>query len=138
MWVKSHELYHRRCFDVLGFDQYLEPYADGLQILRYNMSTAYIPHMDYLDVTDLTEHDFDSALKGGNRYATILLYFTTHGDKAGGETVFTEAWPVGQAEEDRVDVDEVSSFGISNLRRIPGLITCRRFESYGSRVRVQC
>jgi hypothetical protein len=78
-----------------------------LQILRYNLTTAYIPHLDWLDVNGLTEHDYDSAGTGGNRFATILLYMSDHGTGEGGETVFTEAWPVGQAEKDRVDLDTV-------------------------------
>jgi hypothetical protein len=94
--------------------------------------------MDYLDIGDQFEHDYDSGATGGNRYvkwrvtaleskttcftqltitlvfgfrfATILLYFTDLGENDGGETVFTEAWPVGQAEEDHVDIDSVSFF----------------------------
>ncbi len=31
----------RRCFEVLGFDEYTESHGDGLQILRYNLTTAY-------------------------------------------------------------------------------------------------
>lgn len=34
---------------VLGFDEYYESHTDGLQILRYNLTKAYTPHMDYLD-----------------------------------------------------------------------------------------
>lgn len=34
---------------VLGFDEYYESHTDGLQVLRYNLTQAYIPHMDYLD-----------------------------------------------------------------------------------------
>jgi hypothetical protein len=34
---------------VLGFDEYQEALTDGLQILRYNLTTAYVPHMDYLN-----------------------------------------------------------------------------------------
>jgi hypothetical protein len=30
----------KRCFDVLGFDQYMESHADGLQVLRYNLTTV--------------------------------------------------------------------------------------------------
>lgn len=38
----------RRIFELLGFDEYWDGHDDGLQILRYNESTAYIQHMDYL------------------------------------------------------------------------------------------
>ena len=36
----------RRCFAALGFDEYWESHGDGLQILRYNLTTAYNTHMD--------------------------------------------------------------------------------------------
>jgi hypothetical protein len=97
----------KRCFDVLGFDRYIESHADGLQILRYNLTTAYNGHMDWIDGSDLLEHDFESAGRGGNRFATILLYMSDLGEHDGGETVFTEAWPPDQKEEDRVELDEV-------------------------------
>jgi hypothetical protein len=97
----------RRCFDVLGFDEYQESFSDGLQILRYNLTKAYVSHMDWIEGSDLVEHDYDSAGKGGNRFSTILLYMSDLGPDDGGETVFTEAWPVGQAEEDRVSSTSV-------------------------------
>lgn len=93
----------RRGFDVLGFDEYIESYADGLQILRYNTSKAYNRHLDWIDdELDILEHDYDSSGRGGNRFATILLYMTDM--EEGGETVFTEAWP---DEANRVPLDEV-------------------------------
>ena len=46
-------------------------------------------------------HDYDSAHKGGNRYATILLYMSDMGEKDGGETVFSKAWPPELAESER-------------------------------------
>jgi hypothetical protein len=92
-----------RCFSLLGIDEYADELADGLQILRYNLTTAYTPHMDYLeDNTGAEIYDYDSSGKGGNRFATILMYFTDLEDGAGGETVFTKAWPSDVAEEDRV------------------------------------
>jgi hypothetical protein len=39
----------RRCFKALGFDEYFESYGDGLQILRYNVTTAYNSHMDWIE-----------------------------------------------------------------------------------------
>ena len=96
-----HNIYFdRRCFTVLGFDEYHESYADGLQVLRYNKTTAYIPHMDWIDdPRKREEHNYDSAGVGTNRYATILLYMSniTHG----GETVFKNAWPIDVPESDR-------------------------------------
>lgn len=78
-----------------------------LDFLSLLLSTT-VPHLDYLDIDTSLEHDYDSAGKGGNRFATILLYMTDLEEKDGGETVFTHAWPTGQAEVDNVDVSTVS------------------------------
>ena len=65
--------------------------ADGLQVLRYNKTTAYIPHLDWIDDYDRKEeHNFDSAGVGSNRFATILLYMSDIENDAGGETVFSK------------------------------------------------
>lgn len=39
----------KRCMHILGFDVYEESLTDGLQVLRYNMTTAYVPHLDWID-----------------------------------------------------------------------------------------
>lgn len=39
----------RRVFDVLGMRPYDEELADGLQVLRYNRSRAYIPYVLWID-----------------------------------------------------------------------------------------
>jgi hypothetical protein len=80
----------RRGMSLLGFDEYAESFTDGLQILRYNESTAYNTHLDWMEPLANSKHDFDSSLVGGNRFATILLYLSDMGDGDGGETVFTE------------------------------------------------
>lgn len=86
----------RRCMSLLGFDEYIESQTDGLQVLRYNLTTAYIPHMDYLeDKAYVQNYDYESNGKGGNRFATILLYFSDLKESEGGETVFSRAWPEG-------------------------------------------
>jgi hypothetical protein len=51
-------------------------------------------------------YDYDSAGKGGNRFATILMYFTDLGENDGGETVFPRALPPGVAEKDRVELSD--------------------------------
>lgn len=38
---KEAQAVKRRCMDVLGFDDYEESLTDGLQVLRYNKTTAY-------------------------------------------------------------------------------------------------
>jgi hypothetical protein len=57
------------------------------------MTTAYIPHMDYISSSTKSIFDYRSQLKGGNRYATVLLYMTDIPENGGGETVFSKAWP---------------------------------------------
>lgn len=85
----------------------MEGHTDGLQILRYNTSTAYTHHMDYMTDRSGEEcFDYESARKGGNRYATILLYMTDLEEGEGGETVFPNAWPAGQSDEERVEIDQ--------------------------------
>lgn len=88
----------QRSFELLGMP-YEETWADGLQILRYNVSTAYTAHYDYIDGGNQPLiHNFDSASTvGTNRYATILLYLTDAYEDGGGETVF----PHGQSVEVR-------------------------------------
>ena len=81
----------RRCFDVLGIRPYKENMADGLQVLRYNVTTAYIGHLDWIDPSPAVEHDFVTDGKGSNRFATILLYMTDMDKEEGGETVWTRA-----------------------------------------------
>lgn len=97
----------RRCFSLLGIDQYEESMSDGLQILRYNLTTAYTNHYDYLeDKANKEIYDYDSSMKGGNRFATILLYFSDLPEGGGGETVFPRAWPAGLPKEERVQLPE--------------------------------
>lgn len=92
----------KRSLEMLGFDEYVESYTDGLQVLRYNKTTAYIPHMDWIDDHGKRNaHDFDTSKVGTNRYATVLLYMTNVGEGDGGETVFKSAWPVDVPVEDR-------------------------------------
>jgi hypothetical protein len=97
----------RRCFQLLGFDEYQEEMTDGLQILRYNLTTAYVSHLDYLEDKSLTEpYDYDTSGTGGNRFATILLYFTTLNEGDGGETVFPKVWPPSLTEGERLSEED--------------------------------
>ena len=93
---------------MLGFDEYVESYTDGLQVLRYNKTTAYVPHMDWIDDPGGTSsHDFESSKVGTNRFATVLLYMTNLSDGDGGETVFKQGWPVGLPVEERRERGEL-------------------------------
>jgi len=97
----------RRCFDALGFDEYIEAHSDGLQILRYNVSKAYNSHLDWIeDPSGQLKHDYESAGTGGNRFATILLYMTDLGENDGGETVFPHGTPHHIPEEERISKKE--------------------------------
>jgi prolyl 4-hydroxylase len=51
----------------------------------------------YFSDTDTDPYDYDSAKRGGNRFATILLYMSDLNDEDGGETVFSEAPPIGES-----------------------------------------
>lgn len=98
----------KRSLEVLGFDEYVESYTDGLQVLRYNKTTAYIPHMDWIDDPGKTNpHDYDSAKLGTNRFATVLLYMTDLNEGDGGETVFKNTWPEGLPAEERRERQDV-------------------------------
>ena len=79
----------RRAFNLLGIFPYDETLADGLQILRYNQTTAYVDHFDWMEPDLASGHDYDSGANGTNRYATILLYLSDVED--GGETLFSLA-----------------------------------------------
>jgi len=76
----------QRIFELLGFDEYWHSHTDGLQVLRYNLTTAYIPHYDYIEPSKSRDFDLDSAGVGGNRFATVLLYMTDIPEDGGGET----------------------------------------------------
>jgi hypothetical protein len=67
------------------------------------MTTAYVPHMDYISSPKKSIFDYRSQLKGGNRYATVLLYMTDMPENGGGETVFSQAWPTN------IDINERKS-----------------------------
>jgi hypothetical protein len=87
---------------------YIESYADGVQILRYQNGTAYQKHLDWIEPNIRSQHNFDSAGQGSNRFATLLLYMNDIEGSQGGETVFTSAWPLDVAETKRLSLEQVS------------------------------
>ncbi|GBG25796.1 Prolyl 4-hydroxylase subunit alpha-1 [Hondaea fermentalgiana] len=74
----------RRSFDLLGMD-FDNDMADALQVLRYNLSEWYKPHLDSFD-----KKAYDGTVpkveNGTNRFATIFLYLSDV--EEGGHTVF--------------------------------------------------
>jgi hypothetical protein len=69
-------------------------------------------HDDYLDNSANDNYDYDTAGVGGNRFATILLYFRDLDETDGGETLFQHAWPPGMTEETGVPLEQA----LANLR----------------------
>jgi len=86
-------------------------FYDNIFVGDFRLLTFFLythsPHLDWIDGNDNMEHDYESGFKGGNRFATILMYMTDLDESEGGETVFAEAWPSDLAEEDRVDLPTV-------------------------------
>ena len=82
-----------RAFEVLGFPYFDDRMNDGVQILRYNQTQAYITHMDYftsLSSKEQRNHNYEARdLTGSNRFATVFFYLSDVED--GGETVFPYA-----------------------------------------------
>jgi len=113
----------KRCFELLGMRPYNEHWADGLQILRYNTTTAYINHLDYIEA-ETDDHDWDSAAHGTNRFATILLYMSDVDD--GGETFFPDAeeWFVSNETSPDFAVCEDSTVGNDSDSDGPKLKDC--------------
>lgn len=56
--------------------------AESMQVLRYEIGQKYDAHFDYF-------HDKNNVKRGGQRFATVLMYLTDV--KKGGETVFPNA-----------------------------------------------
>ena len=68
----------KRCFELLGIRPYNNDWADGLQILRYNVTGGYNAHMDYISDPDGGRlHNYDAERGGSNRFATVFLYLST-------------------------------------------------------------
>eukprot|EP00940_MAST-03C_sp_MAST-3C-sp2_P001804 g1804.t1 len=88
----------RRVSELLRFDAYAESRMDGVQVLRYNLKEAYIPHFDFFEPRVIHGHDYDSANGGTNRFATVFLYLSDVSE--GGQTVFPKAERADDARED--------------------------------------
>eukprot|EP00512_Aurantiochytrium_limacinum_P002219 CAMPEP_0171497536 /NCGR_PEP_ID=MMETSP0958-20121227/7331_1 /TAXON_ID=87120 /ORGANISM="Aurantiochytrium limacinum, Strain ATCCMYA-1381" /LENGTH=543 /DNA_ID=CAMNT_0012031799 /DNA_START=1011 /DNA_END=2642 /DNA_ORIENTATION=+ len=74
----------RRSFDLLGMD-FDNEMADALQVLRYNLSEWYKPHLDSFDKAAYDQYN-PRVENGTNRFATVFLYLSDV--EEGGHTVF--------------------------------------------------
>jgi len=104
----------KRAYELLRipFDQ---ESADGIQVLRYNVSQAYNTHTDFFDDEDGPEEDFypDAHERGNNRFATVFLYLSDV--EAGGATVFPFASALpGQLAPKLTNETFLRGIGISN------------------------
>ena len=92
-----------------------------MQVLRYNLTTAYIDHLDWIEPIGSeieNGHNWDSASEQGtNRYATILLYLSDVVD--GGETLFSKAKPEGLMYLNSQETNKNTSSIAATLAAIP-------------------
>lgn len=79
----------RRVFSLLRVEAYDEQLADGIQVLRYRLRNAYIPHNDYFEKDTSADFNWNPQTGGSNRFATVFLYLSD--DFEGGQTVFPRA-----------------------------------------------
>jgi len=98
--TETAKLIKRRCLKTLGFDEWWKSHTDGLQVLRYEEGQAYVSHSDYLreESNEEDDYNYETAGVGGNRFATVLFYFTDV--EKGGETMFKFIFPNGTLVED--------------------------------------
>jgi hypothetical protein len=71
--------YNRRVFEMLGFDDLdwsVKGHDDGLQVLRYNKTKAYTPHMDYM--TDPTKKEVFVSLIANDTVVYCFKMYLSH------------------------------------------------------------
>ena len=76
----------KRAFQLLRLHVYDENMADGIQVLRYQPTQAYINHHDYFSPQQSTDFNWNPAIGGSNRWATVFLYLSDVSE--GGQTFF--------------------------------------------------
>lgn len=88
----------KRSFEALRIP-YAQTMADGLQVLRYEPSQAYISHTDWFEPEKSPAgYDWDpTTATGSNRYATVFFYLRPA--PSGGYTVFPEGRVEAELEE---------------------------------------
>uniref|UniRef100_A0A7S3JU52 Fe2OG dioxygenase domain-containing protein n=1 Tax=Aureoumbra lagunensis TaxID=44058 RepID=A0A7S3JU52_9STRA len=122
----------QRAFGLLGFPVYNEKMADGLQILRYNISKAYIAHHDYLSrPSNIEPEAMDPFVGGANRLATLFLYLSDVED--GGQTVFPDVTKEQIFHDHDIratyfETRQLSSSQLSTLRESAGIFDPKSWE----------
>jgi len=104
----------KRGFDLLKISPYSDGMSDGIQVLRYEKTQAYIPHSDYFKYKTSPDHNWDPRIGGTNRFATILLFLSDVAE--GGETVFPKVTRLNSMPT--YDLNEVDSIEFLNQYKI--------------------
>lgn len=80
--VNNESFSHNSLSVIINNNNFLVENGENIQVLRYEVTQKYEPHFDYF-------YDEKDQLRGGHRYATILMYLSDV--EEGGETVFPKA-----------------------------------------------
>lgn len=108
----------KRAFRLLRMGGYMENLADGIQVLRYQLGQAYVAHHDYFPEHQSEDHQWDPALGGSNRFATVFLYLSDVEQGYGGQTVFPKS--------DRLTIDKSEEL-VKRLGEAPSLEEQKEF-----------
>ena len=82
---------HTRASTPTSTSSFDEDLADGIQVLRYNVTNGYREHHDYFPIGSegVDGYNYDATRGGANRFATVFLYLSDV--ELGGQTAFPSA-----------------------------------------------
>jgi prolyl 4-hydroxylase len=113
----------KRTFELLRIPKFQENMADGIQVLRYETSQAYIAHHDYFPVRQSEDFNWDPSRGGSNRFATVFLYLSNV--EAGGQTCFPKKDRLTQEDYpelmERLGGNTLAAEGIEELLKQAGI-----------------